>query len=157
MKLQFCGPSDLFGRMIAQYGWGYHGFCHVAAVLASGDLLDAQWSPAGGKPAGVQIRPPGYGKWRYIEIVELPSSTEADQAWQAYLESCIGTPYDREDIVDFGLGWKPAGKGLICSWLQAKGLAKANKICDLRELFAQFSPDTLYAVVKSIGGMTITP
>jgi hypothetical protein len=155
IRLQFCGPADWFGRLIAWFGWGYHGFCHVLAILSSGEFLDAQWSAVGGAPAGVQIRQANYGKWAYVKVVEFEVTADQAARWEAYLRSKVGTPYDREDILDYGLGWKPAGQGLICSWLQANGLASVEIIRNLGELFAQFSPNTLYAVVRSIGGVVV--
>jgi hypothetical protein len=155
IRLSFRLGSDLSSRLIAWYGQGYGGWSHVAAVLPDGTLLDARSDVLGGVPAGVQIRTEDLEPVRRSALVELEKGDSA--AWEAFLRSQIGKPYDEQAILGFILGRKDHTKGRwICSALQTGALKAAGLLHSIPIPEAQVTPDALYLLVTAgLGGKII--
>ena len=124
VTLQFCSFGSLMGRVIEWFTQGDVG--HVDVVLPDGTLLGAQDEAGlGGKPSGVQIRPPNYGGMTHIVRVEIPCNDAA--AGLAFARAQIGKPYDVTAIEAFvaDRDWRnPAA--WFCSELAAATLEQAG-------------------------------
>jgi hypothetical protein len=152
MRWQFVLGNDVFSRAIAWYGEGYGGFSHVDAIMPDGSLLGARDDSVGGKPPGVQIRPPEYAKWTRRAIVQLPCSAADASLWQGWLRSQIGSPYDKPAILGFLIGKDDHHKGYwICSALQTGALEEVKRIPRLIVPPNQVTPNTLLVVLSALG------
>lgn len=152
MRWQFVLGDDIFSRAIAWYGEGYGGYSHVDALLPDGSLLGARNDAVGGKPPGVQIRPPEYAKWVRRAIVELPCSTTDASLWQSWLVSQIGRKYDKSAILGFLTGKEDHTNGYwICSALQTGALEEVRRIPKLVVPPQQVTPNTLLVVLSALG------
>ena len=121
ITFQFVAFDDLGSKAIRIFERGWPS--HVDAVLPDGSLLGARSDAVGGKPPGVQIRPPNYERWSRVERVALVATPEQEAAWLAFLLGEIGKPYDPLAIFAFpiGTGWHKPGHW-ICSGLGAAAL-----------------------------------
>ena len=129
ISLRFVSSSDLVSRVIrgAEFGFRYQ---HVEAKMADGALLGAHFN------GGVQARAAGYDA-NYDEdlYVDVPCSPAADRAFEAFLRSQIGKPYDVIAIAEMADGvvtgeapsW-PDSPSWICSALITAGLLTAEII-----------------------------
>ena len=155
IRFQFVLGSGLSSRLISWYGQGYGGYSHVDALLPDGTLLGARSDSVGGKPPGVQIRPPGYEKWKARTVLELPTTSQQAVDWETYLRSQIGKGYDQADILGFILGKPFASPGhWICSALQLSGLEAIHRIPVLG-VTPQQCPPNMLAVILSTAGATL--
>src|SRR5579875_3923216 len=101
VKLFFGAGRDLSSRLIEWFGRGAGGWSHVAAILPSGDVIDARSDEVDGVPPGVHVRSlaaEGYRRW---EIIEMPATAEQDASFYRFLRRQIGRPYDVLGILDF--------------------------------------------------------
>jgi hypothetical protein len=153
IRLQFVCGSDLGSRLISWYGQGYRGWSHVDAILPDGSLLGARSDVIGGKPAGVQIRPPAYEKVNRRAIMELPATTLQSEAWESFLRSQIGHGYDKSDILGFILGRPMMQAGnWICSAVQLDALEVSRRMPMLPALTPQqCPPNMLAAILQALG------
>jgi hypothetical protein len=107
-------------------------YVHVEAVTPEGKYLGAL--PDG----GVQARDPGYDTtWTRELIVAIPCTQAQQDAFYAYLESKIGSPYDDAAIAHIGAALiagpnaMPATEStFICSAAVHKGLLASGKVLD---------------------------
>jgi len=152
MRWQFVLGDDLFSEAIAWYGEGYGGYSHVDALLPNGSLLGARNDVVGGKPAGVQIRPPEYERWKRRAIVELACTSIEFSLWQGWLISQIGQKYDKAAILGFLTGKADHTDGYwICSALQTGALEEVKRIPKLIVPPQQVTPNTLLVVLSALG------
>lgn len=121
ITFQFCAMSALSSDVIKIFERGWCSHCD--AVMPDGSLLGARSDVVGGKPAGVQIRPPSYEVWTRIERVSLEATPEQEAAFYAFLREQIGKPYDSIAIAAFAIGrdWR-SPNSWFCSELQAAAL-----------------------------------
>lgn len=119
IRLQFSRQADIFSSIIAWYGGAP--FSHVDAILPDGNLLGARSDKQGGKPTGVQVRPPGYAKFAAKVVFTLQCSDAQEGAFLDFLHKQIGKPYDKSAILGFMMGrdWRQDG-AWICSELVAR-------------------------------------
>lgn len=121
IRLQFVGATDPASECIRIFE---RGWCsHVDAVLPDGTLLGARSDAVGGKPPGVQIRPPGYAIWPQRVVVSLAAPADVESRWQTFLLAQIGKPYDMLAIAAFAAerDWRERDSW-FCSELQAAAL-----------------------------------
>jgi len=126
IRLQFVAGKGISSDLIEWYGAGC--VSHVDAVLDDGSLLGARSDVIGGKPAGVQIRPPGYEAFSLVIPVVLPVELPAMTAeFYRLLRAEIGKPYDETAILAFftGRDWR-APDSWFCSELQATMLEQCG-------------------------------
>jgi len=156
IRLQFVCAADLSSRLIAWYGNGYGGYSHVDAVLPDGSLLGARSDKVGGKPAGVEIRPPGYEPVTRRAVVRIPVTSAEAAAWEAWLRSQINEPYDSGAIWGFVLGRADHAQGRwICSALQTGALQVIRRLPKLPVPTSQVTPDALLLLAVAIGGEVV--
>lgn len=121
ITLQFVAGEGIGSKAIEIFE---RGWCsHVDAVLADGTLLGARSDAVGGKPPGVQIRPPAYETWARVQRVDLWCTPAQQTDWLNFLEAQIGKPYDSTAIVAFAVqrDWREIDSW-FCSELQAAAL-----------------------------------
>lgn len=121
----FVQSNDPIGRIIQAYERGP--WSHVDCVLQDGSLLGARSDSVGGKPPGVQIRPPDYENWPARDVVELECDQSVSDNWSAFLTHQIGKPYATIDLLVEYLtgsgGGDPNG-----DWWCSKMAARAGEI-----------------------------
>ena len=120
IRLQFSRQADPISDLIAWFSAG--NLSHVDAVLSNGYLLGARSDRVGGKPPGVQIRPPNYAKFALKVIMTIPCTGEQEQAFQNFLYAQLGKPYDKTAILGFivGRNWREDD-----SWFCSEAIAAA--------------------------------
>lgn len=157
ITLQFVLGSDLASGLIAWWGQGYGGWSHVDYVLEDGSLLGARDDEIGGKPPGVQVRPPGYAKWKRTLRLSLQTADYIAAGHKAFMLAQVGLPYDRGDIMGLILGRPIMSDGhWICSACQYAGLETVNLVRKGAPLIPQqISPNTLAAIFGAIGAHPI--
>ncbi|MDE2097070.1 MAG: hypothetical protein KGL39_07475 [Patescibacteria group bacterium] len=123
ITLQFSARATVEGEVIDWFEGGEYD--HVDAVLPDG-LLGARIGADGAAAPGVQLRPFGYAKFIRTERVTLPATQAQADAWEVWLRSKIGEPYDWEAILGFALDESlHERRHLICSAYQASALMLA--------------------------------
>lgn len=127
IQLQFSRQADIASSAIAWFSQG--NLSHVDAILPGGLLLGARSDRVGGKPAGVQIRPPGYAKFALRVVFTIPCTDAQAARFYEFLSQQIGKPYDRSVILGFvsGRNWR-ALDSWICSELIMAALEYAGII-----------------------------
>ena len=151
IRLQFVRGSGLSSAAIAWFSQGT--FSHVDAVLPDGTLLGARSDVCGGQPPGVRVRPHGYEVWTQRVVFSIPASDAQAEAWEAFLRSQVGKPYDKIAILGFALGrdWRDDG-AWICSELGAAALEATGIVPQLYLAAAKITPEALALVCSAIGG-----
>ncbi len=154
IALQFSRQYDVSSAVIAWAGAGR--FSHVDALnMADGSLTGARSDKIGLKPAGVQTRPAGYARWKYVSVLTLDVSVAQQQAFYTFIGSQIGKPYDTPDIVDIAFGgrdrdWR-ADSAWICSELITVGLEKARVFKPALVSASKVAPNPLYFACSVLG------
>lgn len=86
----------------------------------------------------------------------LTVASETALAWEAWLKSQVGKPYDQDAIIGFILGRKDHGSGhWICSALQTGALEAVGCMPRLIVPPAQVTPDCLRTVFSALGARMI--
>lgn len=119
VRLRFVREAGIASSAIAWYSAAP--FSHVGALTADGCELGARSDRVGGKPAGVQIRPPGYAKFATQVVFTVPATPVQEGAFYDFLHKQIGKPYDHSDILGFvtGRNWRQED-AWICSELVSR-------------------------------------
>lgn len=153
ITLQFVLGSGISSSSIAWFSQGH--FSHVDAVLSDGSLLGARSDVCGGKPAGVQIRPPNYEKWQKQTRFTIPCTPGQYGAWEAFLLKQEGLPYDKKAIYAFvtDRNWREPD-AWICSELQSAALEAANVVPLLYLAANKITPVMCAMVASSVMGST---
>jgi hypothetical protein len=129
ITLRFVSSNDLVSRVIRGAELGFH-YQHVEAKLPDGTLLGAHIN------GGVLARPAGYDTTYDEDLyVEVPCSSEQAAAFEAFLWSQVGKPYDVVALAEMADGaltgeapdW-PNSQSWICSALQTAALLTAGII-----------------------------
>ena len=123
--LQFVGASGASSELIEWFSQGV--VSHVDAVLPNGWLVGARDDEVGGKPSGVQVRPPGYATWSRIVRVTLAASDFMVKSFYDLVLGEVGKPYDETAIATFAAGreWRDAD-AWFCSELQGAMLERCG-------------------------------
>jgi hypothetical protein len=153
ITLQFVLGAGTASSATAWFSQGH--FSHVDAVLSDGSLLGARSDVCGGKPAGVQIRPPNYETWLKQTRFTIPCTLGQYGAWEAFLLKQVRLPYDKMAIFAFvtNRNWRESD-AWICSELQAAALEKASVVRELYLAANKITPVMCAMVVSSILGCT---
>lgn len=122
ISLLFSKGGDLSSGLIEWFG-GTPAFSHVDSITPEGLLLGARSDSVGGRPPGVQVRPPNYLGQEPKLRVDLPASATQEAGYFGFLLAQIGKPYDMEGIAGFIVGrqWDNPS-AWFCSELVAAGL-----------------------------------
>ena len=154
IKLQFVRENDLASRVIAWFSAGH--FSHVDTVLDDGQLLGARDDSVGGKPPGVQIRPPGYAHFVVRVVMAVPVTAEQKAAYLAFLCDQVGKPYDTEAIWAFlfNRNWREADSW-ICSELAAAGAEHAEIVPRLYLAANKITPVAFALAISAVNGTVV--
>jgi hypothetical protein len=138
--------------MIAWFGHGP--LSHVDAVMPDGNLLGSRSDHMGGRPPGVQIRPPGYARFALTVCFEIETLPNREVAFWGFLDSQLGKPYDSRAILGFvsGRNWREQDSW-ICSELISAGLETALIFHPLYLAASKIDPSNLAMAVSAIGGI----
>lgn len=149
---QFVCEKAISSQVIAWFSTGH--FSHVDAVLDDGSLLGARSDRVGGRPAGVQIRPPNYISFSLRVVMAIPATDSLNAAFYAFLRSQVGKPYDSEAIWAFlfNRNWRETDSW-ICSELQAAGLEQAGVTPRLYLAANKITPVSLALAISAVGGV----
>src|ERR1700722_20939093 len=106
IKLQFVRSKGFGSFAISWFSSGL--YSHVDSVLPSwhaqpGWLLGARSDWNLSIPPGVRIRPPGYHDFSHLLVVTIPCTDQQERDYYGYLDTQIGTAYDRRAILAFAL------------------------------------------------------
>lgn len=154
LRWQFVLGQGVSSALISWWGQGYGGWSHVDLLLPDGTCLGARSDVVGGKPAGVQVRPPAYETWKRRTVLTLPCSVEQEAAGIAFAMSQVGCPYDKADIWGFVLGREQHTAGTwICSALQLGVARAAPVIPPLHITPQQCPPNMFFSIINAVGGM----
>lgn len=106
VRLQFSRQDDPISSLIAWLGCAP--FSHTDIILPDGQLLGARSDRVGGKPPGVQIRPPGYVKFAAKVVFTIPCTDAQEGAFLDFAHKQVGKPYDKWAILGFitGRDWR---------------------------------------------------
>ena len=98
------------------------------AVLPSGYLLGARNDRVGGKPRGVQIRPPNYRTFAEKVRFKVPATKAQEGAFYDFLYKQLGKPYDRSAIWGFvsGRNWRQED-----AWFCSELITRAGEIAGI--------------------------
>lgn len=161
IRWQFVLGQGWSSRLIAWWGSGYRGYSHVDAILPDGSCLGARSdviTPKGqvAIPAGVEIRPPAYEKWKRRTVVTLSVTDIEAKAWEDCLKGERGKPYDSSDILGLIIGRPLSSDGhWICSALQTYALEQIGRLPKLSVIPQQVSPNTLLTVLSALGATMV--
>jgi hypothetical protein len=155
VRLQFVLGPNVNARVIGWFSAGH--LSHVDACLPMssdfpGYLIGARSDRVGGKPPGVQIRPPDYVKFASKVIFTLPTTMLQEQSFYAFLLSQEGKPYDKRAIWAFAFNrdWRELDTW-ICSELQAAALESADICPPLYVAANKIEPVPLALMVSAMG------
>lgn len=156
LTFQFVRGADLTSDLLAWFGAG--DFSHVDIVLDKGLLLGARSDSIGGKPPGVQIRPPGYDpKWTKQVIISIPCTLEQQHTAETFALGQVGKAYDKLAIVGFAVGrdWRDDTEW-FCSELGARYGEIGGVWSELYTPANKVEPSALAMLASGISGRTIT-
>lgn len=132
-------------------------FSHVDILLDDGTLLGARSDAIGGKPPGVQIRPPGYDQWTKQVIIAAPCTSEGKAAALAFAHAQIGKAYDKTAIAGFAVDrdWRTPDEW-FCSELAGVAAETGGVVEQLYVSANKFMPGPLAITLSGVKGRTIT-
>ena len=150
LKWQFVCEDNLASRSIGWFSAGH--FSHVECVLDDGRLFGARSDQVGGKPAGVQIRPPDYIPFSLKVIFTLNTTILQRESFHAFLYSQEGKPYDKRAIWAFAFNrdWREVDSW-ICSELQAAALESSDLTPELYLAANKIVPVSLALTLSALG------
>lgn len=157
IRLQFVLGYGIPSRAIAWYSAGV--FSHVDAVLPDGRLLGARSDcikPLGYSikiPAGVQIRPANYEKWKERVVMSIPCSETEEHNFLQFNHSQLNKPYDMSAIWGFvaGRDWRERDSW-FCSELQGTAIEFSGRCPKLYTPLVKLTPAALATVASALGG-----
>lgn len=150
VRLQFVRENKIGSKLIAWFGAGE--FSHADCLLDDGRLLGARHDRVGGKPPGVQIRPPGYAKFVRCDIFTLSATDAQERSFHEFLFSQLNKPYDMSAIYGFitGRNWRQPDSW-ICSELAGRALEISGISPPLYLACNKISPVALALVASALG------
>lgn len=157
IRFQFVLGASFSSRLISWWGSSYNGFSHVDSVLSNGDLIGARSDKVGGKPPGVQVRPPNYEKWKRRVVVEIQVAAWQEKAWEKWLKGQVNKPYDKAAILGFILGIPLHDRGhwdcSACGYGSTKAIKLATK-CPIPD--SSISPNSFFFLCTAgLGGSIV--
>lgn len=155
------GPSSW---AISIDGFSYHGYSHVAPMLADGSHIDARndWiklKDGTWIPPGVQHRPPNYEKWKRWAIVEFEVTEEQEFQYYAFLHQQVvdKVQYDSRAILGIIFGLPLHAKGhYMCSEMFFAVMHKIGVAKPTTVKGYEVSPDDAYLLATAGWGGTVT-
>jgi hypothetical protein len=112
--------GNILSRSIAWFSQGH--LSHAEAQRDDGMCWGARDDHVGGKPPGVQLRPPDYAVFTREIVFTIPSTPLQEQSFWAWWESQEGKPYDSRAIWGFAFnrtwhspGWWICSAALVAS------------------------------------------
>jgi hypothetical protein len=156
ITLQFVCENAISSKAIAWFGSGK--FSHVDCVLPDGRLLGIRSDKVGGKPPGVQIRPPDYAVFdvRVRMKIHTIRAYDQEQRYYDFLYDQIGKPYDNTAIWAFFVdrNWRQADSW-ICSELQAAAGEHAGVLPKLALTPNKITPVACALTYSAAGGKEV--
>lgn len=154
IQLQFVSDGDIGSQTIAWFSQGH--FSHVDAIMPDGNLLGARNDKVGGKPSGVQIRPPRYVEFSKQVVMTIPSSQRQSDTFYDFLRKQIGKPYDTTAIWAFVLNrdWRE-DDSWICSELQSAAGEIAGILPKLYVPTNKITPVACALAFSAVGGIAL--
>lgn len=150
INLQFVKGYGIGSAAISWFSSGV--FSHVDLILPDGSLMGARSDAVGGKPPGVQIRPPFYERWKKRVVMKLACTELQKQSVIAFNMSQEGKPYDRSAIWGFvaGRDWRQQDSW-FCSELQAAAIESADLTHPLYAPKSKVTPAALATLLSAVG------
>lgn len=151
ITLLFSTSGDPISKLIRDYDHGM--WSHVDCIdPVNGTLIGARSDEVGGKPSGVQARPPGYIKFDQAQRVEIPCSWVQQARFYKFVHDQIGKPYDTVDLLanfSLRLNWRNPG-----AWWCSELIGAAEEDSGVIHLLATpvnfLSPNALYLVNSAL-------
>jgi hypothetical protein len=152
ITLQFSAQHDL-GSEIIEFG-GAGPFSHVDLVTSDGWLYGARSDAVGGKPPGVQLRPPDYEQFAIRVRMSFSTTPAQEKVFWDFAYAQQGKGYDEEAILGFVLNrnWRDPAKW-FCSELGAACLEICGKCLPLYSPINKIEPVTLAIVCSALGAI----
>lgn len=149
--MQFVRDPNLAATVIAWFSAGH--LSHVDCLLDDGTLLGARNDSVGGKPPGVQIRPPDYTKFTTKVVMTIEVTDAQREAFLNFLMAQVGKPYDTQAIWGFlfNRDWRQEDSW-ICSELQAAAAEYAKIVPQLYLAANKITPVSWALAASAIGG-----
>jgi hypothetical protein len=172
IRFTFVYGLGFWSWLIARFGFSGKGWSHVAPTLPDGCYIDARdntvtepksgWNGTATErfppriPAGVQLRPPHYQRWKRWEVLALTVTKDQAVEWEKYLNTLIGESYDSDAILGYVLD-RPLHRShsFICS-------AQCISSCIHIEVFHQgeiidseVTPNAFYLILEASGAKTV--
>lgn len=150
LSWQFVLGSGISSRSIAWFSAGH--FSHVDCIFPDGFLLGARSDRVGHRPAGVELRPPAYEKWKERVVMSLEVETSRANKFYGFLNEQLHKPYDKTAIWGFAAGrdWRE-DDSWFCSELQTAAIEAANITPALYAPAAKITPAGLAIVLSALG------
>jgi hypothetical protein len=156
ITLQFVCEDAISSKAIAWFGSGK--FSHVDCVLPyTGWLLGSRSDSVGGKPPGVQIRPPDYAVFDVKVRMKIHTiHSQIEQRYYDFLYDQIGKPYDNTAIWAFFVdrNWRQADSW-ICSELQTAAGEHSGILPKLALTPNKITPVACALTFSAIGGKEV--
>lgn len=151
LSFQFSRQDDLGSLAIRTFEHGGE-WSHVDAIMSDGSLLGARNDVVDGIPAGVRIRPSNYSNFAAYKRVHLEVTQAVADAYQAFLSTQIGKPYDQSAILAFifNRDWREHDSW-FCSELVAGALESAQALPHkLAATANKITPGDLFLVLSAL-------
>lgn len=150
IKVQFVREHGFLSNLIAWFSAGT--FSHVDTVLPNGALLGARNDCIGGKPPGVQIRPPYYMNAATKVRMWLNTTPEQEAVYYDFLNAQLGKPYDKIAIIGFAVDrdWRDPSDW-FCSELVAAALEYCKVCPRLYTPANKITPVGLASIMSALG------
>lgn len=135
---------------------GTHGISHMDSVMDDGTLFGARDDHVGGKPPGLEKRPPGYATFIRRVVAHIPGTILQQQGYWAFLDSQEHKPYDEMDIWRFAENKdaNPNGQwfcnAVVITALQSVDLLRSPLYLAPQKL----TPVAAMVLITSIAGVT---
>ena len=160
---------------VANSGWssksiewfGAGGFSHVDIVvpdwycdthnLPRGSLLGARSDSVGGRPPGVEIRPPDYEAWPKRLVLRVPCAAHQAEKGFSWAIRQLHSPYDTPGLISsfiLGRNWREEG-AWWCSELAVRMLEIGQIIHELPLPVWKITPGDSALVCSSAGGYPV--
>lgn len=151
LTAQFVGTRGFVSRMVEWKGAGR--YSHVDLVMPNENLLGARSDRTGGKPSGVQVRPPNYEAFDPVTRIDINVFKNQEDRFWSFAMAQVGKPYDRLSILGFMINrdWMQTDSW-ICSELAMAAYASAGIFNHpLAVPNNKIDPSTAFAILSTWG------
>jgi hypothetical protein len=157
IRLRAVGGRDWESEAIEILSAGH--LSHMDAQCDDGTLWGARSDAIGGKPPGVQLRPPNYEPVALEVILAIPVTLEQKQGWYAWWESQEGHKYDALDILSYVFNSETMH--VEGDWICSAACLRAGQSIDIIEWdlylpYYKFTPVATTCQYSGIKGVTWT-